>query len=89
MASSTPFPLRLSPYPQKRTLALQVRAAVEELEACPETAGKWDVLMIGALGCVNPSGKNGLNRLVAFTGGGGRRCAHRLRPLGPTNTFES
>jgi hypothetical protein len=51
--------------------------AIAELESCPETKGTWDVLMLGALGCVHPQGQYGGNRIHAFVAGGGRRlvCA--------------
>ena len=50
-----------------------MQAAISELEACAEARGTWDVLLIGALGCVNPSGRHGLNRINAFVSGGGRK----------------
>ena len=49
-----------------------------ELEAS-DAGGDWDVLLVGALGCVNPSGRYGLNRINAFIGGGGR-AARRVSP---------
>ena len=49
-------------------------AAVAELEADPEVGPTWDVLMLGALGCVHPEGKHGLNRINSFISGGGRRA---------------
>ena len=51
----------------------RVAAAVEELQACAETRDQWDVLLIGALGCVHPEGRHGLNRINAFVSGGGRK----------------
>ena len=51
----------------------RVSQAVEELQACAETRDKWDVLMLGALGCVNPERKYGGGRISAFIAGGGRK----------------
>jgi len=42
----------------------QVAAAVASLEASA-VGEDWDVLLLGALGCVNPSGRHGVNRLHA------------------------
>lgn len=50
----------------------RVVAAVKELDGCPEAHGEWDVLMIGAIGCVNPERSFGLNRINSFVSGGGR-----------------
>ena len=50
----------------------RVTAAVNELQGCDETRDQWDVLLLGALGCVNPSRSYGLNRINAFVSGGGR-----------------
>jgi len=50
----------------------RVAAAVDELQSCAETRDTWDVLLIGALGCVNPTRGYGLNRINAFVAGGGR-----------------
>ena len=68
----------------------RVDACVAELEAHPETAGgNWDVLLLGALGCVHPQGKYKLNRINAFVAGGGRvtrrvteHCHVPRRPFG-------
>ena len=49
-----------------------VDTALEELEAAVGK-GEWDVLMLGALGCVEPNGKYGANRLTAAISGGMRR----------------
>jgi len=49
----------------------RLREALGELEAA--TGGDWDVLLVGALGCVHPAGHYGLNRINAFFAGGGRR----------------
>lgn len=62
-------------------------------EDCPETKdGNWDVIFLGALGCVHPEGKYGLNRIAAIMSGGLRRpkrvlegaphCHVPKRPLG-------
>lgn len=62
-------------------------------EDCPETKdGNWDVIFLGALGCVHPEGKYGLNRIAAVMSGGLRRpqrvlegaphCHVPKRPLG-------
>lgn len=62
-------------------------------ENCEETKnGNWDVIFLGALGCVHPEGKHGLNRIAAFFAGGGRtphrhlngapHCHIPRRPLG-------
>lgn len=68
----------------------RIEACVAELENNPETSGgKWDVLLLGALGCVHPEGKYKLNRINAFVAGGGRRtrrvtdhCHVPRRPFG-------
>jgi len=72
----------------------KVAEIVREIdEACPETRhGNWDVIFLGALGCVHPDGRHGLNRIAAFFAGGGRRprrtlegaphCHFPRRPLG-------
>lgn len=45
----------------------KVAEILNELEQCDETCdGKWDVVFLGALGCVHPEGKYGLNRIAAF-----------------------
>jgi len=62
-------------------------------EDCAETRdGNWDVIFLGALGCVHPEGKHGLNRIAAFMSGGRRtpkrilegapHCHLPRRPLG-------
>lgn len=68
---------------------IKLQDAVMELEECEETKNWWDVLMVGALGCVEPRGKYGLNRVHAFVGGGGRKvrqytkhCHSPRRPFG-------
>ncbi|VEU33701.1 unnamed protein product [Pseudo-nitzschia multistriata] len=72
----------------------KVRTVVREIdEACEETRdGNWDVVFLGALGCVHPEGRHGLNRIAAFFAGGGRvprrtlegapHCHVPRRPLG-------
>jgi len=52
----------------------RVLAAVAELEECAATRDTWDVLLLGALGCVHPAGQHGLNRINAFVSGGGRKA---------------
>ena len=47
----------------------RVQHIIEELE---EANVDWDVLLLGALGCVHPEGKQGFNRISAFVAGGGR-----------------
>ena len=49
--------------------ATRVQSCVDELESCDPD---WDVLLVGALGCVHPEGRYGLNRVNAFVSGGGR-----------------
>ena len=49
----------------------RLQEALGELEEA--TGGDWDVLLVGALGCVHPQGRYGLNRINAFFAGGGRR----------------
>ena len=39
----------------------------------------WDVLLLGALGCVHPEGKQGFNRISAMVAGGGRKRKHVSR----------
>lgn len=52
----------------------KVAGILNELENCEETSGgNWDVIFLGALGCVHPEGKYGLNRIAAFMSGGGRK----------------
>ena len=72
----------------------KVGEILDEIETrCPETRdGNWDVIFLGALGCVHPEGKYGLNRIAAFMSGGGRtpkqnlegapHCHFPRRPLG-------
>eukprot|EP00536_Pseudo-nitzschia_multiseries_P004115 jgi/Psemu1/9282/gm1.9282_g len=72
----------------------KVAEVVREIdEICQETRdGNWDVIFLGALGCVHPDGKYGLNRIAAFFAGGGRQprrtlegaphCHVPRRPLG-------
>ena len=50
----------------------RAEAAVKELETAVGQ-GEWDVLMLGALGCVEPNGRYGANRLTAAISGGMRR----------------
>ena len=52
--------------------SVKVLEALNELEAVVG-AGEWDVLMLGALGCVEPNGRYGANRLTAAISGGIRR----------------
>jgi len=51
----------------------RVQALIDELQENQETRDKWDVLLLGALGCVHPDGKHGLNRISALVAGGGRK----------------
>lgn len=51
--------------------AENVDAAVQELNAA--VAGEWDVLLFGALGCVEPRGRYGANRITAAISGGMRK----------------
>jgi len=72
----------------------RVAEIVREIdETCDETKeGNWDVVFLGALGCVHPEGRHGLNRIAAFFAGGGRKprrtlegaphCHVPRRPLG-------
>jgi GR25 family glycosyltransferase involved in LPS biosynthesis len=54
----------------------RVSELVDELEECD---ADWDVLFLGALGCVHPDGKFGLNRIAGFMSGGGRK-RRRITP---------
>ena len=68
----------------------KLEECVGELESHPETrGGNWDVLLLGALGCVHPQRKYKLNRINAFVAGGGRvtrrvteHCHVPRRPFG-------
>lgn len=62
-------------------------------ESCPDTRnGNWDVIFLGALGCVHPEGRHGLNRIAGTMSGGLRKprrllegaphCHIPRRPLG-------
>ena len=61
-------------------------------EDCPDTRnGNWDVIFLGALGCVHPEGKHGVNWIASIMSGGLRRpgklenathCHLPRRPLG-------
>ena len=73
----------------------KVATILQEIETdCPDTRnGNWDVIFLGALGCVHPNQrKHGLNWIAAIMSGGLRRpkaelegaphCHLPLRPLG-------
>ena len=68
----------------------KLEECVGELESHPETrGGNWEVLLLGALGCVHPQRKYKLNRINAFVAGGGRvtrrvteHCHVPRRPFG-------
>lgn len=47
----------------------KVEEAIEELQQCEETRDRWDVLLLGGLGCIHPQGKYGLNRVQALVAG--------------------
>jgi len=49
-----------------------VLRALDEVEHSP-FRDTWDVILVGALGCVHPQGRHGLNRINAIVSGGGRR----------------
>lgn len=46
---------------------------IAALEDCPETSGKWDVLVLGAFGSVHPDGRIGVRDANAIVAGGQRR----------------
>jgi GR25 family glycosyltransferase involved in LPS biosynthesis len=68
----------------------RIQEVLQELEDCEETRnGNWDVVLLGALGCVHPEGKHGVNRIADFMAGGGRKrrlvtphCHVPRRPMG-------
>ena len=68
----------------------KIESIIQELDNCNATKdGNWDVVLLGALGCVHPEGKYGFNRVAAFMAGGGRKprqvtehCFVPRRPMG-------
>ena len=63
---------------------------LQELENYEQTQNNnWDVILLGALGCVHPDGKHGINRIAGFMAGGNRKrrqvtphCYIPQRPMG-------
>lgn len=52
---------------------------ITELDSNDETKGKWDVVLLGALGCVHPDGNYGVNVVNSIISGGERK-ARRITP---------
>lgn len=51
----------------------KLHVVLQELEENEETSNNnWDVLMLGAIGCVHPEGRHGLNRVFSVFAGGTR-----------------